>query len=71
MPDRRPPRVSPKGLVPLVGGWSGDGTDSLGFYNPRYGTFHLYGLGRSGRRSATLRFGPPHMIPLTGEWPGA
>ncbi len=35
-------------LVPLTGDWRG-GKDRLGFYNPRYGTFHLLGIGKSRR----------------------
>ncbi len=104
------------GVVPLIGDWRGNGRDRLGYYNPRYGTFHLLRAGAArqqregqvrraahdpaGRRldrrgqgrhrllqpadrhllpardpSATdplqkFRFGPPHMIPLAGDWNG-
>jgi surface antigen len=58
------------GVIPLVGDWSGRGTDNVGFYNPKYGTFHLSGVNRSAHPNVKFTFGPPHMIPLVGDWKG-
>lgn len=66
-PADRSGHLGLKGAVPLIGDWRGGGTDGMGFYNPRYGTFHLLGAGaRHSNIEAT--FGPPHMIPLVGDW---
>jgi surface antigen len=58
------------GIMPLVGDWSGSGRDSTGYYNPKYGTFRLLGVRRTGRRNVDFAFGPPGMIPLVGDWKG-
>jgi surface antigen len=64
-------RAGKAGIIPLVGDWSGRGTDNVGYYNPKYGTFRLLGVRRTGRhRNVVFRFGPPHMIPLIGDWTG-
>ncbi len=57
-------------LVPLAGDWRGDGIDRLGYYNPKYGTFHLFGVSRHGKHNRTIKFGPAHMVPLVGDWTG-
>jgi surface antigen len=58
------------GVIPLVGDWSGSGRDSTGYYNPKYGTFRLFGVRRTGQRNVNFAFGPPGMIPLVGDWKG-
>jgi surface antigen len=58
-----------KGVVPLIGDWRGGGVDAMGYYDARYGTFHLLGAGAGGA-AIKARFGPPHMIPLVGDWNG-
>jgi hypothetical protein len=58
-----------KGVVPLIGDWRGGGTDAMGYYDPRYATFHLLGAGTRGS-TIKARFGLPHMIPLAGDWKG-
>jgi surface antigen len=68
-PANAKPRIG-RGLIPLAGDWSGHGPDRLGYYNPRYGTFALFGA-RGPNSTANFKFGPPHMIPLVGDWTGA
>jgi len=63
-------RVGRSGLIPLLGDCSGRAIDSIGYYNPNYGTFRLFGARRSARPVA-FSFGPPGMIPLVGDWTGA
>jgi surface antigen len=58
-------------VIPLVGRWHRHGAQRLGFYNPKYGMFHLFKAGTGRHRIKTFRFGPPHMIPLVGDWTGA
>jgi surface antigen len=57
------------GVVPLIGDWRGGGMDAMGYYDSRYGTFHLLGAGAHGS-TIKARFGPAHMIPLVGDWNG-
>jgi surface antigen len=63
-------RITRGGIVPLVGDWRGDGKDSLGYYNPKYGTFHLFGVSRHKNPNRIFKFGPRHMVPLVGDWTG-
>ncbi|HXP19900.1 MAG TPA: CHAP domain-containing protein [Streptosporangiaceae bacterium] len=63
-------RIGGGGVIPLVGDWSGRGTDNVGYYNPKSGTFHLTGVNRSAHPNLTFKFGPPGMIPLIGDWKG-
>ncbi|HET7015371.1 MAG TPA: CHAP domain-containing protein, partial [Streptosporangiaceae bacterium] len=69
-PVNAKPRIG-RGKIPLVGDWRGNGRDRLGYYNPRYGTFRLFGAGRGRHSTKTFKFGPRHMIPLVGDWTGA
>jgi surface antigen len=67
---RSPGQTLRGGIIPLVGDWRGTGRDNLGYYNPRYGTFHLFGVSRSRHPNRVFKFGPAHMIPLVGDWTG-
>ena len=58
-------------MIPLVGRWRRHRADTIGFYNPRYGVFHLLGAGTGRHPNLTFKFGPRHMIPLVGDWTGA
>jgi len=69
-PVNAKPRIG-RGKIPLVGDWRGNGRDRLGYYNPRYGTFRLFGAGRGRHPAKTFKFGPRHMIPLVGDWTGS
>lgn len=69
-PANRTGRVPLAGAVPLTGDWTGSGLDSVGFYNPRYGTFHLPGAGAGGRTILTM-LGTPRLKPLAGDWKGS
>jgi len=57
------------GAKPLIGDWRGRGLDGTGYYDRRYGTFHLLRAGAHGM-NIKARFGPKHMIPLAGDWNG-
>jgi len=69
-PASRTGRLWLKGAVPLSGDWLGTGTDSLGFYSPRYGIFHLLGARRAANPDVEITVGPPRMVPLVGDWYG-
>jgi hypothetical protein len=56
-------------LIPLIGDWNGDGTDSAGIYDPTLSEFHLQN--RAGYNGdIVFRFGRPNSgwIPLVGDW---
>lgn len=63
-------RLGVSGDIPLAGNWSGRGIDSVGYYEPKNGMFHLFGINRSAHPNVAFIFGPPHMIPLIGDWSG-
>lgn len=74
-PAGRTGRLGFRGVMPLIGDWRGTGMDGIGFYNPRYGTFHLLGVRRPrglGALGSNIKatFGPKYMIPLIGDWKG-
>jgi surface antigen len=59
-------------VQPLIGDWRGTGLADMGFYTPKYGTFHLLAARktRTGLANLTFPFGPHYMIPLVGDWTG-
>jgi hypothetical protein len=61
--------VAASKLIPLIGDWNGDGTDSAGIYDPTLSEFHLQN--RAGYNGdVVFRFGRPNSgwIPLVGDW---
>ncbi len=63
-------RFGGPGKVPLVGDWTGRGSDGTGYYDPGTGTFHLRNKLSAGRQDRVFKFGPRGMIPLVGNWTG-
>jgi surface antigen len=58
------------GAVPLAGDWTGSGTDSIGWYDPRTGRFSVRDRVTGGPPARSFTFGPPGMVPLVGNWDG-
>ncbi|GAA2791041.1 hypothetical protein GCM10010441_15300 [Kitasatospora paracochleata] len=56
------------GDVPLVGHWTGPGTDTIGVYRPSSQTFLL--SADNATATVTARFGNPGDVPLVGDWSG-
>jgi hypothetical protein len=53
-----------------VGDWNGDGTDTIGVYDPA-GYFYLRNTNDSGPPSITAHYGGgPSIIPIVGDWNG-
>ena len=50
---------------------AGPGHAGVGYYDPSTGTFHLRNGLSGGPATDSFQFGPPHMIPLAGDWAGA
>ncbi len=60
-------------VLPLIGDWRGTGLDGVGFYTPKYGTFHLLSAVKTkkGMANLTFSFGPHYVTPLVGDWTGS
>jgi sugar lactone lactonase YvrE len=60
------------GWTPLAGDWNGDGTTTVGLYNPATGIFYLKNSNSSGPADFTFKYGPggPGWTPLAGDWLG-
>jgi parallel beta-helix repeat protein len=64
--------------IPVVGDWNGDGTESIGLYDPATSTFYLrnsnslQGPTDHGYADIVFNYGAPdsHMLPVTGDWDG-
>jgi NlpC/P60 family len=49
---------------------AGPAADGIGYYDPANGSFHLRNSLSSGPSNYAFVLGPPHMIPLVGDWNG-
>ena len=60
------------GWLPLTGDWDGNGTDTVGFYDPFTGTFFIKNRHAGGAADRVYRFGliGAGWLPLTGDWDG-
>ncbi|MCA9135551.1 MAG: hypothetical protein KDB00_02300, partial [Planctomycetales bacterium] len=61
------------GWIPLVGDWNGDGTDTIGLYQPDISLFHLKDSFTPGASDHYFAFGPggnAGWIPMVGDWNG-
>ena len=61
-----------QGWLPLTGDWDGDGSDTVGFYDPSTGKFFLKNRHEGGVADLVYRFGAigQGWLPLTGDWDG-
>jgi hypothetical protein len=53
-----------------VGDWNGDGIDTIGVYVPSTGVWFLKNTNAPGSADLTFVYGPPNVIPVTGNWDG-
>jgi secreted PhoX family phosphatase len=60
------------GWTPIAGDWNGDGTTTVGLYNPATGTFYLKNTNTAGAADETFVYGPggPGWTPIAGDWNG-
>ena len=60
------------GWTPLVGDWDGNGTATVGLFNPATSTFYLKNSHAGGVADVVFGFGPANTgwIPLVGDWNG-
>jgi hypothetical protein len=59
--------------LPITGDWDGDGTDSIGLYNPTTSKFYLHNSNDVGVADLTFQYGPPNAgwTPIVGDWNGS
>jgi len=58
------------GWVPVTGDWDGNGTTTVGAYNPKTATFYLRNSNTTGKADVTLSYGNPGWVPVVGDWDG-
>lgn len=56
--------------IGLSGDWDGDGTDSIGAFDPETNAFFLKNTNSSGASDQTFVFGAPGDLPVVGDWDG-
>jgi hypothetical protein len=55
--------------LPVAGDWNGDGTTTIGFFDPATNTFFLRDSNDSGTATAIVSFGAGvGLIPIVGDW---
>jgi hypothetical protein len=67
-------RYGPAGASwkPIKGDWDGNGTDTVGLYDPATGAFFLRNANGPGAADLAFTFGPANagFLPLSGDWDG-
>ena len=59
------------GWVPVAGDWDGDGTTTIGAYDPSTGLWYLRNSNTPGPPDVTpFPFGGPGYVPVAGDWDG-
>ena len=58
--------------IPIFGDWTGSGTETLGFFDPKIAAFHLWFTEDKGEPDLNFLYGPAGLgwIPLVGDWDG-
>jgi hypothetical protein len=57
-------------MVPIVGDWDGDGSDTVSAYDPASGRFYLSNNPGTGQAERAFMYGNPGASPLVGDWDG-
>ncbi len=55
-------------IYPVTGDWNGDGVDTIGVYDTRFGTFYLRDSNTAGPAQYQFTMGSPGDHPLAGHW---
>src|SRR5205814_1410243 len=56
--------------LPLAGDWDGNGTITIGVFDPKSATFYLRNSNSAGAADMTFQFGGGGWVPLAGDWDG-
>src|SRR5262245_52274331 len=69
--ERLEPRVV-LSAAPLAGDWDGNGTTTVGLFDPQAGLFTIRNDNSPGFANAAAQFGPTNTtwLPLAGDWDG-
>ena len=64
--------VGGSGMLPIAGGWTGEGKQAVGLYDRATGVFYLSNNNTSQAADMTFVFGPANSqdIPIVGDWTG-
>jgi hypothetical protein len=64
--------VANSGLLPIAGDWDGNGTTTVGLYDPSTSTFFLKNSNTAGNADITFGFGTAAagLLPIAGDWDG-
>ncbi|MFC4531965.1 hypothetical protein [Sphaerisporangium dianthi] len=57
-------------MVPIVGDWDGDGTETPSAYDPTTATFHLSNSPSNGQSQYNIKYGNRYSVPIVGDWDG-
>jgi ELWxxDGT repeat protein len=59
--------------IPIAGDWDGNGSQTVGMYNPATSTFYLRNSNTKGNADVTFGFGQPGAgwLPIVGDWTGS
>ncbi|MEU8380503.1 hypothetical protein [Streptosporangium sp. NPDC048865] len=57
-------------MVPIVGDWDGDGTDTASAYDPTTAMFHLSNHPDNGQSEYNIMYGNRNSVPIVGDWDG-
>jgi hypothetical protein len=55
---------------PVVGDWDGNGTTTIGVFDPSIGNFYLRNSNSAGVADLSIFFGGSGDIPIAGDWDG-
>jgi hypothetical protein len=58
--------------LPVIGDWNGDGTETIGLYDPTAAVFYLRNSNTTGYADVIIGFGTPgnNWTPIAGDWNG-
>ena len=69
-----PAKIAPGSTadIPIVGDWDGNGTDTIGLYDPTTSVFYLRNSNSSGFADVIFAYGPANggLVPIAGDWNG-
>jgi hypothetical protein len=65
-----PTSPPPAHWIPLAGDWDGNGTVTIGLFNPNTNIFYLRNSNTAGNSDITVNFGNSGWVPIVGDWDG-
>jgi parallel beta-helix repeat protein len=59
-----------EGDIPVVGDWDGNGTTTIGIFEPDTGVWKLKNINQEGAPDHAFAYGVPGDLPVVGDWDG-